>query len=436
MTRSRTVAGALSAGLAIVVAAAACGTERSTPTRGATPVRASATTTPIPPTSASPATSPASAVPAATANAEGYVPFALDASHVRSVALHDAFIFHVMSVEGPVAVLDEERGPQPDAGRYLYLVDLEKGSLRTIYEAPEGTRAWRPFLSHGRVAWVDWRYEQPDDLGPLDWSVNLQDLATGETTIVASGVQRRTLAEYGAALVEIALTGDRLAYAVEDPGRPPDGWKIVVYSISKRAVERIIRIERSVYDLGIAENGDVAYTDGAVDPVWGYTYDGRLFVSRATGAKPVKLRDDAYRVAVKDGRIAWEQNAPREPLAPGATRPKTTGAAHLPRVWTASLADLVPVPAAPGPQLGSEQLQRSISTGGGFVTWSSVRDPAAPRSDGEPLCIWSPRTGLAYQLPTETALVNGIGDGWLVWSNHAVEPPTINGLPLAELKLP
>jgi hypothetical protein len=349
--------------------------------------------------------------------------------------------FHRWDSDGPLVVLDETgacsfthadgsiSAESSLACRSIVLVNLAKGTFTTLQQAPYGWRAWTPVISTGHVAWLEYHYEGREDTGPLDWRILVADLATGTTRTVASGVHRQLLAggSGNAAWPTLDLDGDRLAYATEDPARPASGWKIVVLSLSTGTVEKEIAAGLEVYDLAI-DRGDVAYTEGKIDPDVGFTYATRLMVSTAARPTPRKVADNAYVVDFDAGRLAWGQDSPIT----------VTGAAQHTRIWTATSPDFKPKPASPVPQRGLERYQAWPKTSGGFVTWESYRfSETDPSLNADKFCFWNPANGKAYEVnPTGGATLTSSGGGWFVWIDDRPETPTVSGIPIADIGLP
>lgn len=361
------------------------------------------------------------------ADAEGYRVVWVPESGVRTVPLEANFRSHRLDSAGPLVVLDElQPGDTPTNARAIILVDLQAGSWRQLDEAAPGYQPWDPRISGRTVVWVEWHYEGPNNTGLADWRIRVQQVDEAHAATVASGVQRRTLQAYGASMPVAAIDGDLVAYAVEDPTRPPDGWRIVVWSLSRQTVVRTILSDQSVYDLSIW-HGTIAYTVGRVDPKLGFTYDTRLLVSSPDSPTPRQLATNAFEVRLRDGRIAWSQDAPTI----------VTGAAVGTRIWTAALADLRPLVVSPPVGQGIEQRQAWPSTGEGLVAWASFRlDIGHADNDGERLCLWSPGTILPVEVrPPLGAILSGIADGWVVWTNDRPDVETISGIPLGSIPL-
>ena len=324
-------------------------------------------------------------------------------------------------------MLDEMPSTLDTRPRSIYLVDLVAGSVRTTRPAPEGWSAWFPAISGRRVAWIEFRDPGYNTSGPVEWRIVVGDVGSGSSFIVASGVQQRTGHAFSAAWPSMDLDGDRVAYAVEDPAHPPDGWVIRVVSVTSGAILRSVRADLPVYDLGLSGE-DIAWTEGRIDSTLGFTYEGRLRVLRASDAKPRQIATDAYEVAAEDGRLAWSQDA----------HTMVTGAAQGTQVWTATFADLAGEPAAPEPGHGAEQYQAWPSTGDGFVTWDSARlDLEDTSVNGDRFCLWDPRTRTAYELaPTPGAVIGNAGGGWFAWVDERQAVPTVSGVPIASTRLP
>ncbi len=400
-----------------------------------------------PPASAVPsAPSPSASAPATPAptptqdpagNAEGYRTLTLPATGVRTVKLVSRFGgFHRMDSDGPLVVLDETgscsfthadgsiTAESKLACRSIVLVDLAKGTFTTLQQARLGWRAWVPSISGRRVAWLEYHYRGPLDTGALAWRILLADLDTGKTRQLDAGVQHQneTSEGFGASSPALNLDGDRLAYAIEDPSRPPVGWKIVVRSVASGRVEREIPTDLPVCDVAI-DGEDVAWTEGRTDPDIGFTYDTRLMLSTAAQPAPRHIAAHAYEVDFDAGRIAWNQD-----------RPVTiTGAAQHSRMWSATSPDFEPEPVSPIPQQGIERYQAWPQTGDGFVTWESFRwDETVRDSDADRFCLWNPADGLAYEVaPTRGVNSSGSDGGWFVWTDWRSD--TISGIPIKEL---
>jgi hypothetical protein len=318
-------------------------------------------------------------------------------------------------------VLDE---PPSSASRSISLFDLEAGSVRTLTEAPAGYHAWAPAISAGRVAWIDWHYRGADNTGVLDWRIELQDVASGGAArTLDSGVQVRETAG-NASWPALDLDGDRVVYAIEDPARAPDGWQIIVRTVSGDVI-KTIHTPRPVYDLA-ASGGAIAWTEGTEAPASGAMTATHLYVAQGSATTGTEMAADAYDLALQDGRLAWTQDDPGGRGAPVGTR-----------IWSADLATMAPVVVSPLPRQGTEQLQEWPATGDGLVTWGSVRLAVAdPTVDGERLCLWSPAIGRALELPTPGAVLAGVGGGWLVWVDYTADPQTLSGVPEQALGLP
>ena len=371
-------------------------------------------------------------VPTASASAlnpEGYQVVRLSAAAVRTVSLPWNFRFHRIDSDGSLVVLDEMPLFTTTKARSIYVIDLQRGSTRVLSPpAPDGWLAWFPAISGHQVAWIDYRNEGSNDTGPLDWRIELADLTRHTSRTLASGIQRRSGTGFGASWPAMDLDGNRLAYAIEDPAHPPNGWEIRVVSVPTGAVERTVPTDLPVYGLAISGQ-DVAYSEGKIDPQEGFTYATRLFISRPTDPAPVQLASNAYEVAFEDGRLAWSQDEPTTLVS---------GAAHGTRIWTAALPELRPEPAAPPPGHGTEQYQAWPRTGSGFITWDSARLSVTDTSvNGDRFAVWDPHDRIAYELdPSPGAIISSAGGGWLVWVNERLEVPTISGIPIRQSGLP
>jgi len=388
------------------------------------------TTGPTVPTSTPTATQSAAASGATEdpVTPEGYRRIILPSTDVQTVTLVDHFRFHRIDSDGPLVVVDQGARPPFTTGRSIYLVDLAAGTTSALREAPEGFRAWIPAISGRRVAWIEWHYEGPDNSGALEWHIIATDIDGASTWTVASGVQRRAGASFGAAWPALDLDGDRLAYAIEDPARAPSGWKILVVSVPGGIVERVIPTDLPVYDLAL-DRADVAWTEGRTDPGIGFTYDTRLMVSAAAQPAPREIARNAFEVAFGDGRLAWSQDAPT----------RVTGAAEGTRIWTASPPDFRAEPASPEPGHGTEQRQAYPATGDGFVTWQSYRFSETDVSVlGDRFCVWDPARRTAFELLDVRPVgpLGSVGGGWFVWLNERLEPPTVSGIRIADAGLP
>lgn len=413
--------GALGPFLVLSLMTQACGAAVPPSSGSALPVAAS------PSLAATGAPAPA-AFPTAL-NPEGYHVVILSSGAVRTVSLPWNFRFHDIDSDGPLVALDEMPLFTPTKARSIYMIDLEHGSTTVLSpQAPEGWRSWSPAISGHKVAWIEFHYEGTNNTGPLEWHIQLDDLDRHISRTVASGIQRRSGTTFGASWPKMDLDGDRLAYAIEDPSQPPEGWQIRIVSLPSGTVERTIRIHLHVYDLALSGSA-VVYTEGRIDPEVGFTYDTRLFISRAADPAPLQIGSNAYNVAFEDGRFAWSQDLPTATIS---------GAPHGTRIWTATLADLRPVPAAPLPGRGTEQYQAWPATGSGFVTWDSARLSLTDTSvNGDRLAVWDPHDQVAYELdPSPGAVISSAGGGWLVWVNERLEVPTLSGIPIRDSGLP
>ena len=405
--------------VALVLVTQACGVTLSSSSSLVTPVAATPSTA-----------ATGFHVPTANAlNPEGYRVMGLSSSAVRTVSLPWNFRFHRIDNDGSLVALDEMPLFTPTKARSIYVIDLQRGSTTVLSPpAPEGWLAWFPAISGHQVAWIDYRNEGSSDTGPLDWRIELADLTRQTTRTVASGIQRRYGTGFGASWPAMDLDGNRLAYAIEDPAHPPNGWEIRIVSLHAGTIERTVHTDLAVYSLALS-GSNVAYSEGKIDPQEGFTYATRLFVARPTDPAPVELGSNAYEVAFEDGRLAWSQDEPTTLVS---------GAAHGTRIWTAALPDLRPEPAAPPPGHGTEQYQAWPRTGSGFVTWDSARLSLTDTSvNGDRFAVWDPHDQVAYELdPSPGAVISSAGGGWLVWVNERLEVPTITGIPIGESGLP
>jgi hypothetical protein len=301
--------------------------------------------------------------------------------------------------------------------RAVRLLDLSSGASRDLSAAPAGWHAWNPSISGTMVAWIDWRYEEPNDTGALDWRIEVQDVRQ-------DGGAARTVAS-GASWPALDLDGDRLVYAVEDEAGASDGWKVVVQALAGPIADTL-RTSEPVFDLA-ASGGAVAWTQGPIDPVVGYTTDTTLYVARGSPLVATRVASDAYDLALEDGRVAWTQDTPGG-----------RGAAVGSRIWSADVATLTAQPVSPPPGGGTEQRQEWPATGDGIVTWGSSRlSLADPSVNGDRLAAWTPALGRAVELlPSEGAILSGVNGGWVVWVDGRTEPQTVSGATEQSVGLP
>ncbi len=350
-----------------------------------------------------------------TADPEGYVPLLDPPQPFRTVALPSTFGFHRLDSAGPLVVLDQMASV---AGPSIYLVNLANETVRTLPGAPTGYTAWAPAISGSTVAWIEWHYEGASNTGALDWRIQIVDVSSASPArTLVRGVQRRAGSGLGASWPALDIDGDQVVYAIEDNTAAPDGWQIVVRTLSG-VVVKTIHTREPVYDLA-ASGGNIAWTEGPVDPGLGYTYATHLYLAKAGQTSGVEIASDAYEVALQDGRLAWSQDSPGG-----------KGAAIGTRIWSTPIDAPSPAPVSPGPGLGTEQQQEWPATGDGIVTWGSYRlSQTDPTQNGDRLGIWSKTLGHATELAsTRGAILSGVGGGWIVWVNDHVEPPTVSGI--------
>ncbi len=369
----------------------------------------------------SPVGPPATADALASPDAEGYAPFALPMGAVHTAVLPAGFGLHRLDSDGPRVVLDQRASSVAQSVQYL---DLEKGVDRLLAPAPAGYQVWSPAISGTFAAWIEWHCEGANDTGACDWRIVVQDVSgAGAARTVASGVQRRAGAGFGASWPALDLDGDRVVYAIEDPAADASGWQIVVRTLAGDVVATM-HTEQPVYDLA-ASDGAIAWTEGAIDPGLGYTTATHLMVARAGASSGTPLASNAYEVALDRGRVAWSQDAPAG-----------NGAAIGSQIWSADLGTLTPEMVSPA-SAGTEQHQEWPSTGDGLVTWGSERlSMADPSLNGDRLAIWSSTIGRALELqPTPGAILSNAGGGWIVWVDDHADPQTVSGISEAELGL-
>ena len=366
------------------------------PTAVATP-NATATWTPTP-------TAPGSLAPGLDLDPHDLL--VLKNENIRSLTADVSGDEHQLAQDGPhVAFID---------GSGVELADLRNESKTLIAKQTDSDIPWRIDMSGDNVVWLSGQFESPADPhcdGPFHWRINVFDITTGATQVIAAGVSKR-MSGCTAWPPPVAVDGDLVAYAVEDPSASvPEASTVEVRAISSGALVRTIESSDVVEDVDI-DAGDVAFVAGSYTPdALGYLHvlaDRQLMLSTVSNPTSVLVARDLDDVSFSNGRLAWLQT----PIYP-ADRVMTTTVADL---------DLLEVGERAAP------FWQDPMTSGRFVSFVA----------NDLLWVWDDKTGAAHpmQAPAYPQLVSTNG-GWLVWQGDALkdtDPAVLQGLPIDDVQ--
>lgn len=366
----------------------------------------------------------ASAEPSTTAP---YPVRSLAGLRVVTIPLPTGFRLHRMASDGTQIVFDE-LGYGDDShklGRTIYLADAADGSVRPLAQGADGDSAQDADISGDVVAWVEWHY--PEDnvnfTGVVDWRIVTYDLKAAREKVIASGTNRMERGG-GATPPRVHVDGRRIAYDMEDPTPArPDGWKIVVQDLDSGATLWSVPTRRFLYQFDLSRDR-VAWSEGAVDPNSGVSYDTSLWLSEH-GASPTMVASDAFELALSGTTLAWVSD-------PGSSQ-TDNGLAQHPTVWETDVQHLEPVQlSAPiGPLVKGSSW---VAAGDGVVAWADDQDTGVGTSSGTHLAAWSKSTGSLEIEPTNT-IVQGVGGGWLIWYDDKIpDSPVFHGVELSMLR--
>ena len=388
----------------------------SSPTPGPSTPKPAATATSItsaPPTpvatpSVTPTWTPTPTAPGSLASGLNDHPndvLVLKQDEIRSVTADVSGEEHQLAQDGPhVAFID-------DSG--VELADLRDESRTLIAKQMSSDIPWRIDMSGNNVVWLSGYFEgstDPHCYGPLHWRINVFDIATGATQVIAAGVSKR-MSGCSVWPPPVAIDGDLVAYAVEDPSASePEASTVIVRSITTDEVVRTIESSDVVEDVDI-DVGDVAFVAGSYTPdaqnYWYVLADRQLMLSTVSNPTPVLVARDLDDVSFSNGRLAWLQT----PISP-ADHVMTTTVADL---------DLLEVGERAAP------FWRDPVSSGRFVSFVA----------NDLLWVWDDKTGAAHpmQAPAYPKLVSTNG-GWLVWQGVALkdsDPAVLQGLPIDDV---
>jgi hypothetical protein len=380
----------------------------------------------IAPTTA--ASSPVATAPAPSGSPDPYRVVRLPADGVVSLPLEKDLRIHRWSTSGSRVVFDEAGyGGDAGWGRRIWLADLAAGTLRVLATSADGDGATDPVLDGGRVAWIEARY-LGDNVwltGPCAWRVVVLDPATGRRRVLASGTNNRVLGQ-NAPYPKVALRGDRLAYSVEAPGAA-GGYAIVVRDVATGAVRRTLPAGGYVFDLALAADDAVVWTEGTPVPDQVALRDTHLRLARG-GAASVVLADAAYELDVVGDRVAWIADVPASETG--------IGGMLQPRVWTSTLGRWAPRDIMGPDAPGALRFGYYPAIGDGFVTWAEEVAPNVGLGDQQ-VVVWDSRSGVVSRLePTESVVIAAVGGGWLLWYDMPSGEDFLRGIPLRALDLP
>jgi hypothetical protein len=335
------------------------------------------------------------------------------------VTLPIAYRFHSMTSDGPLAVLDEIASADDGLQSDVVLVDLAKGTWKILATAASGYQPWKPVISGDNVAWEEWRYSGGSIVGNCDWRIVTMNLNTGNTRLIASGVDTRQFA--GNAVCPLFdLDGSEIAYAVADTtSSRPWGWLIKIVDLTTGQLVRSVPTAEEMNFFGFS-NGSVAYSEGLVDEAGGFVYDTRLMLSTPDQPTPKQIAPDAYVVSFRGGRLAWTGD-------PGASKTQT-GLELSQRIWTAVGPSWTPQPVTPdSPPSGVNQVWPAASSDS--VCFARMVYTGPGSSD---LWLWDQRTGVSSLVPgSDGAVVSGQGGGWITWAGGVIgQSVTVSGMKL------
>lgn len=338
------------------------------------------------------------------------------------------FRIHRLASDGPLVVFDQ-LGYGDDThtlGRTIYLADLSDSSVRAIATGDDGMAAQDPDISGKTVVWVEWRYpaSSSDAIGPVDWRVMSLDLSTSVRRQLAAGTNH--LLRGGAASPpKVHIDGTTVAIGLEDAtGARPDGWKIRLIDLATLKTVREVATARWLYQFDVWD-GAVAFTDGAVDPAQGFSYDTTVWLD--VGGSTTMVAKDGFEIAFADQRLAWVAD-------PGSSQ-SGNGLAEHPSVWESPLSHVAPmqISAPAGDQVKGSQW---VAGGGDELTWSDNVDTGVNGESGSRLVLWTERSG-TVSVDSTDAILQGVGSGWLTWYDDTdPDAPFFGGIDLTSAGLP
>ncbi len=242
---------------------------------------------------------------------------------------------------GSLVAFDElGYGGDAGQGRTIWLGDLATGSLRKLATAAGGDAASTPNIRGAEVAWVEWHYANNRSFtGALTWRIMLEDLSTGRTRVVRTGVSPAIEGPGGTPLV--VLTDQTLVLAFPAPSSARrTAWEIEILSLPGLAPLRTLSSDQWIYGLA-ASDAVVAFTKGKVNPEADFVYDTTLMVAATGDSTPHELARNSFEVAVDGRRVVWVDDR--------AASQGPSPAAVAPRIYSAATPDAIPVALSPVP---------------------------------------------------------------------------------------
>ena len=350
----------------------------------------------------------------------------MDTASLKLVRLPEGMQAHRLAASGSQVVFDEiGYGGDAGQGRSIHLAELASGTTRVIGTAAGADAAWVPDIDGHVVAWTEWHYPVLNGGGELTWHVISLDLNSGLKSTVASGMNRRL--EGPAAIPPLVqVSGDRIAYTIEDPTPDrPFGWKIEIRSLTTGALEREYSTDESIYQMALS-GSNVLYSEGLVDQDLNFKYHTRLMLATPSSSRPLHVADDAFEVALDSSRFAW--------VADVASSQGQVGLAQHPRVMTATIDDPTPVAISidAGPQVRGSVWP---STADGRVVWSDDEQVGPETLPGNYLATWTPDRPASVLKGVLTIVPLLGGSGWISWYDDSASGinAVIRGGELAKL---
>lgn len=296
---------------------------------------------------------------------------------------------------------------EPSAVESVYAINVNSGERRKLLDTTTLSSGFLS-LAGSRVAWASWSCSAAGEtVSCSHWRLNMVDLDTGATSVVAQGANPPVAVETNqntmALIPALALSTDTLAYTSGDLA---SGFRLNLLSMSS-GVTRTISvggpIEQVVWagaDLAWIEDTDLQPSPH--DPAHGnnaYYTGSRLEVLPAGASAPLPVgSDQAYWLAGADGLLAWD-----------------TGGDHL---WTASGRDWTP----------SESSFIADSTpflSDGWLGWTSS-------TPGQPFLVFRRGDSVQRSVPDGVA----IAGGWLFLGSKLGQygPTQLDLVPTDQLK--
>lgn len=330
----------------------------------------------------------------------------------------------------------------------LHLADVSTGSSSDVLtlapghmissDGSGGTSSFAGFVATAdRLYWVEIWYDglpNLQDVGgnpfgdlPQHWEIVAFDPASGSSSIVASGINRRmAVGEAGATInpPTLAVDGDRLAYTLEAATTDaPNGNKIIVQSLAGGTIIGTMTTNGYVPWVGLAGTV-VAYREALGTDLHGSNArDARLMLRTLTADAGVlgAVDDHVATAAITGDRLIWGRND------------ATDGSA-----WTALLSDTVPVriagPSGVGFKSGSEPGDVQVSASAGFAAWGAAGTVNGSDQSFIPF-LWVVGDPSARLIVPSSMGTVTVSDGWMTWIDNA-EPPRLHGLPLGAIPPP